>query len=120
MTYFQGMSLTFFENLVHFDTYLINRLLISYSVTVSFGRGDGIFVSPLFEQSTTTPDDEHEHSAGQSLVPLPAFTYILDWKLAKHIKTILIKTTLDSTAQSNFGLFFIVKFLDLLRMQRSI
>ena len=99
---------------------MINTLLISYSVTVSFGRGDGIFVSPLFEQSTTTPDDEHEHSAGQSLVPLPAFTYILDWKLAKSINTILMKTTLDSTAQSNFGLFFIVKFLDFLRMQRSI
>ena len=55
--------------------FVIKKWKCAYSVTVFLGNGDGICVRPLFEQSTTTPDEEQEHSAGQSLAPLlPALT----------------------------------------------
>ena len=60
--------------------------ILAYSVTVFLGNGDGIFVRPLFEQSTTTPDEEHEHSAGQSLasLPLPALTNNFVFELVEN------------------------------------
>ena len=42
---------------------------MTYNVTASLGRLFGICVSPLSEQSTTTPELEHEHCEGQARLP---------------------------------------------------
>ena len=71
------------------------KWVFAYSVTVFFGKGEGIRVSPRSEQSTTTPDEEQEHSDGHSLVPVPALTNDMTpdspgRTTHKHIKMALI------------------------------
>ena len=84
----------------------------TYSVTVFLGNGDGIFVRPLFEQSTTTPDEEHEHSAGQSLasLPLPALTNNFVFELVENttIHKHNPKIALIFISQISFSFGFIV------------
>ena len=86
---------------------LFQLILRTYSVTVSFGRGDGIRVSPLFEQSTTTPDDEQEHSAGQSLDP--ALTNNLEFVYSEKTIHVNIKIVLIFIPHKSFSFGFIVK-----------
>ena len=79
--------------------------VFTYNVTVFFGKGDGIRVSPLFEQSTTTPIEEQEHSAGQSLAPL---TNSLAFRSAKNTIHIHIKIAPIFIPQASLSFGFIV------------
>ena len=87
---------------------------MAYSVTVFLGNGDGIFVRPLLEQSTTTPDDEQEHSAGQSLASLPPaltnnFELVENTTIHKH-KIPKIALIFISYISFSFGFIFVVVF----------
>ena len=88
-------------------------MLFAYNVTVFFGKGDGIRVSPLFEQSTTTPDEEQEHSEGQSLAPLPALTNNLPFESAENTIHIHIKIVPIFFPQVSLSFGFIVNLFDL-------
>ncbi len=51
-----------------------NKNFKTYRVTVFLGRSVGMWRSPRREQSTTAPDAEHEHGAGQTSAPNVALT----------------------------------------------
>ena len=68
----------------------------TYNVTVFFGRFWGMWRKPRREQSTTAPEAEQEHGAGQTSAPIVAPTS---------------KTTPTKSKTTNFSILLLLLFL---------
>ena len=71
---------------------------VTYKVTVFLGRFCGMWRRPRREQSTTAPDAEQEHGAGQASAA------------ANVVLTSMTATTNDTTKTTSLNIFLIRVF----------